>query len=219
MRGMLPLAQRIHDEMPHPVDLLHDSLRHRLAVAQIRREPLSFAGEKEAVHRRAPVRHAQRRQLRATEQEWPVDHMRQRTDVARPAVLAVERELKNAPQILHRLRRRMHRDVAPAETKRAQIVEADDVIRVRVGEDHRVQLAHIFPQALRAEIRPRIHHPRAFRRLHMDRSPRAVVARIVRPAHRAIASHHRHPHRGPGAEEGDGEFRHRVPTLWECCSA
>ena len=47
----------------------------------------------------------------------------------------------------------------------------------------------------------------AFRRFQINRSARAVVARIARAADGAIAANHRHALRSAGAEESEGELR------------
>ena len=47
--------------------------------------------------------------------------------------------------------------------KAPQIVEAHNVIGVRMRENNGIDIANIFAERLRPEIGSRVHHPRAFR--------------------------------------------------------
>jgi hypothetical protein len=57
VRGVGILAEGIHDQMPYPADAFNHRVGHRLAVAEIRREPLPVTGEEITEDRRAPVGH------------------------------------------------------------------------------------------------------------------------------------------------------------------
>ena len=96
----------------------------------------------------------------------------------------------------------------PAVAEHPQIIEAHDVIRVGVRDQHGIHAPDVFPQRLLAEIRPGIHDPRAFRRLDVGGGAGAFVARVGRAADRAIAGHQRDALRGAGAEKGESEIAH-----------
>ena len=120
-------------------------------------------------------------------------------------IAGVEREPKYALQIPHRFGRCIYRHRAQCVRKAPEIIEAHDVIGVRMRENHRVQIADIFAKRLGPKISPSIHHPRTFRRLNIDRGAQPIIARIGRPADVAIAANHRHALRRAGAEKGRGK--------------
>jgi hypothetical protein len=84
-----------------------------------------------------------------------------------------------------------------------QLIKTGQMIHVRMREDRRVDLADVFTQALRAEIRPRVHHPGHLRRAEVNRAAQPLVLRIRTPAHRTVTAYHRDADRSAGAEEGE----------------
>jgi hypothetical protein len=62
--------------------------------------------------------------------------------------------------------------------KPPQIVEAHDVVGVRMGEDDGIEMTNVFSQNLRPKIRAGIHDKRALRRFDKNRRTRPCVPRI-----------------------------------------
>ena len=205
---MRRVTQSVHDENFYPRDACGDAFGHFLAIAQVRRERPAVSAEKIAVHIRPPVFDRQRREFRRAEQERSVDDVRLGADVAGKKILAVERKKIDAPQIVHRLRRGINRHRISVRAKRPQIVEAHDVVGVRMRVDDSIERANFFPQTLRAKIRARVHDPRALRRLDVNRRAQPLVARIGGSADFAVATDHWHALRSARSEKRDGEFRH-----------
>ena len=91
----------------------------------------------------------------------------------------------------------------------SHVIEAREVIHVRMRDEHRIEAPDVFAQALGAEVRPGVHDPGALRRLQVDRGTQALVPGIGGAAGLAVAADHGHAHGGAGAEEGEGEAGHR----------
>ena len=116
-------------------------------------------------------------------------------------IAGAEREPKRALQIPHRFRRCINRHRATCVRKSPKIIEAHDVIGVRVRENDRIDFADIFAKRLGPEIGPSVHHERALGRFDIDRRTQPLIARIWRSTHIAIATNHWHTLRRSGAEE------------------
>ena len=111
----------------------------------------------------------------------------------------------------HGLRRRVDRDAALLpEIERPHIVQAHDVVGVRVGEDHGVQAVDAGAQSLRAEIGRGVDQHVAALVAHQDGGPQPVVARIGGSADGAMAADGGHAHAGARTQHGDfdGGRRH-----------
>jgi len=137
-----------------------------------------------------------------------MDDMRLRLEITRRGRRRLESEFVNPFQVGHRFRRGIDRH-APAtwRSKAPQIVKPHDVIGMGVCHDDGVDFPNIFAQTLGAKICPGIDHVGTFRRLQIDRSASAVVARIGRAANPAVTTNHRHALRSTGAEESQGKLR------------
>ena len=85
------------------------------------------------------------------------------------------------------------------------VVETHDVVGVLVGEQDGVEPVDLGAQGLRAEIRRGVDQDVAPAVADQDGGPQAVVARIVRAAHIAMAADSRHTHTGAGAEHCDAQ--------------
>jgi hypothetical protein len=95
-----------------------------------------------------------------------------------PAILSIEREEEDSLQVRDRLLRAVDRQWPRVGTKRTEVVKAEDMVGVRVGEDDGVHAPDIFAETLRSEIRPRIDHECDFRRLDINRRTASAIARI-----------------------------------------
>ena len=74
--------------------------------------------------------------------------MRLGPQIIRNWIARVECELKHALQIAHRFLRCINRHRTPRVRKSSEIIEAHDVIGMRVCENYRVHVADIFAERL-----------------------------------------------------------------------
>ena len=94
----------------------------------------------------------------------------------RPPVEGVD---KNPLERVHRGRVRIDRQRPIAQiAEPAAIVQAHDVVGVRVRENHRVEPVDFFAQALHAELRRRVHDELDFVRRDVNRGAGAPVLRV-----------------------------------------
>src|SRR6266850_8269365 len=104
-------------------------------------------------------------------------------------MIGIERNLFGAPQ-----------------AQRAYVVESQDVVRVRVRVENRVQAAHALAYRLRAKVGSGVDQNAVSAVLNEHRGTRALVTRITRCTHPAIASNGGYTHRGAAAEYGKQRF-------------
>src|SRR4051794_2035122 len=71
-----------------------------------------------------------------------------------------------------------------------------------MGENHRVDHAHIGPQRLGAKIGASIDHEGGIRCLDVNGGTQPLIARVGRSTNVTMASDHRDALRRPGAEKG-----------------
>lgn len=109
-----------------------------------------------------------------------------------------------------------------ALAEHAQVVKAEDMIRVRVRHQYRIDLMNFRPQSLRAKIGRGIHEQALALVLNVNRRSQAMVVGIVRAADGAVAPDHRDAMACAGAQKSDahrciiGEPRIAVksPAQW-----
>lgn len=126
------------------------------------------------------MRQRQRRDAEIADGKRPIERARRGDEVTfrvRPVVEGVE---KNPPQVLQRRRAGMdgQRLLARQRTEAPAVIHAHDVVRVRVRDEHGIQPADAFAQALQAELRRGVHREPHLRRLHVNGRPGAMVLRI-----------------------------------------
>jgi len=153
VRGMRFASQRIDDEMRDSANLFNHLRWNLFAVAQVGGQLFAVAREEISEGGHAPVRDGEGRKHGFAQAEWLSDDVRHGVDVARPAILAIEGEEKDPPEIGDRLLRAIDRQRARIGAEGAEIIESQDVIRVRVGEDDRVHPPDVFPKTLHPKIR------------------------------------------------------------------
>ena len=199
-------SQRVDHQSLYARDLLRDRLRHRATIAQIRQQFLARARKEVAIHDVVSVRHGQRRDQGLAQLKRSIHYVRLRFQITGKWAHRLEGKLEDALQIRHRFARRVNRHAPAFPTEAPQIVEPHDVIRVRMREHDCVHPADIFAQGLRAKIRARVHHPRAFRRLEVNGRTQPLVPRIRRSADGAVAPDHGHALRSARPEKRDLEL-------------
>jgi len=118
-------------------------------------------------------------------------------------IFSAESELEYAPEVAHRLRRSVDRHRTPLVGKPSQIVETHDVVRVRMGKNHRIEVADVFAERLSPEIRSGVDNPGALWGANVDRRSQALIARVGRMANGAVATNRRNSLGRSGPEEGE----------------
>ena len=110
---------------------------------------------------------------------------------------------KSLPQPRHRFHRCVHRQRCfLPQIKRADVVKSQNVIRMRVCKQNRVQTLHAGAQRLMPEIRRGVDH-RIFSVMRQEnRWAKAVVTRIGGSAHAAMAGQRGHAHGSAGTKHG-----------------
>jgi hypothetical protein len=94
------------------------------------------------------------------------------------------------------------------------------VIRVRMGEEHRVNARKSMRERLLPQIGRRVdENPRTFGHVNINRRSQASIAWIGRTARRARAADHRDPVRRPGAQHRDRalDLRQRYGVMMRDC--
>ena len=97
-----------------------------------------------------------------------------------------------------------------AHVEGADVVEAKDVVSVRVGEDQSVEALEAGAKSLRAEVGSGVHDDVAAGMCDEKGGTSAVVARVGGAADAALAAERGNAHGGAGAENGKAERASRV---------
>ena len=101
-----------------------------------------------------------------------------------------------------------------AEVEGTHVVEAHDVVGMRVSEDHRVEAVDTGAQRLRAEIGRGVDQDVVAVVADQNRRPQAIVARIGGGADVAMAADGGHADTGARAEHRDLQWKSH-PGYWE----
>jgi len=117
-----------------------------------------------------------------------------------------------SPQFRQRGRRAVHREAAPLPHREgAQVVDAVDVVGMRVGEEHGIECRHTRRHELESQLGGRVDQQPPAARLDQRRSPGALVPRVGGGAGAAGASDLRHTVGSARPEEHEPHFRRPRP--------
>src|ERR1700694_983885 len=133
--------------------------------------------------------------------------MRFRFQIIRNGVCGLERELKNTFEIAHCFGRGINRHRPARVRKSAKVVEAHNMVGVRVRENDSVDATNVFAQRLGSEIGAGIDDERRLGGFDVNRGAQTFIPRIGRSTYFAVATNHRYALRSPGAQEGERELR------------
>ena len=202
MRRVRPPPERAQDQDPRSSERFPRVIRHGLDVGDVRDGPDAVT-----VHPGSPMLERQRQDIDIGDPGNPQGHQ----------LLELEPRLGRAGVGYHRrvedvaipfakecqrCRRAVQRQrLGAADRENPQVVDAVDVIGMFVGVEHRIEPGDPGGEELQAELGRRIDEQRRVARLEEGRAPGPAVARVARPADRAIAADHGHPERGSGAEQ------------------
>src|SRR5262249_992427 len=88
--------------------------------------------------------------------------------------------------------------------ERSQVVQAVQVVGVRMRKQNGVDALDLFTQQLQPQLRRRVDEEVPFRRRDQDGTTIALVAWVAGATHVAPATDHRNPDRGARTEEREG---------------
>ncbi len=196
------VAQRVQHGDFDALDFFQRRAGDLLAVAQIREA--FFAGlDKEITERgHRTVRQGQGDDFQIAERERSVNDVRFGMKITFPDRASIKGVSEDPLQVVHRSFAGINWQRTFAQiTETAAIVQAHDVVGVRMGEDHRVEPADVFAQALHAEFRRRVHDQPDLVRRDIDRRARAVVFGVRQKFRRIFLGDDRHALRRAGTEK------------------
>jgi hypothetical protein len=140
------VAHGIHDERFHALKSFDGLWIRLLHVADVSADFPITSREQEAHGVHFAMHDEQRRDLGFTEPKRPHDHMRLRFEIAAIPILSIEGMVIHGFQLGETQRPRINRDhrvLGNAEA--SQVIEARHMIHVRMGDEHRIQMADVFP--------------------------------------------------------------------------
>jgi hypothetical protein len=100
-----------------------------------------------------------------------------------------------------------------------QVVQPRHVIDVMVGEQYGIHPADIIRQTLQPQFGRSIYEQARVGLSDVDAGPGPLVARVGRPADRAIAGNHGHAVRRSRAKDGDCDWLSHVTTIQPCANS
>lgn len=207
--GMRCMAEGVENECVHTMHRLHGCLTDGFSIRNVRTEFLAAAGEEIADGDDFAVLNRQRYDGGFTEVKRTVDGLRKGLQVATVVVFTIEGILEHPFQHSEAFWGAIDRhELVYIDGESPQIVEAGEMIHVRMREDRRVEMADVFTQALRSKIRPCIHYPGKFGCLDVDRAAQSFVPRVTASTNCAITANHGDADGGAGAEKRELHGRH-----------
>lgn len=213
VRRMRLVAQRIDDKHLDTRSGLDRLVGHFLAVRHVGKTLAPPAMEDEAVRHGASMRQGDRNDARRSEFERSAHFAGIGPHVGPEPRSLTERVRKDTLQIAQRGWRGIHGHRAIFDlAEPPQIIEAQHVVHVRMRVDNGIQLVDPLAQALRAEVRRRVHAEPALRRAHMNRRPQALVAGVLRETDRAAATDDGDSMRSARAQKCDFDIPHRFSS-------
>src|SRR6267378_550857 len=198
MHRMRHIPQRIQNQIVQSLQQRSALLRQPAEICQIRRPPKPVS---QHFHLSMHQRHGN--ELDAHHLKRPLHHMQMNARNAAQRRLVVKHIRKRPPHNLKRLFTSIHRHCRPLlEVVRPQIVKSQNMIRMPVRQQNRIQPVDPGPQSLRPEIRRRINHHIVPAVRKQQGRPQPLIMRILRLAHRAMTPQSRHAHRRPRPQHG-----------------
>jgi len=92
-----------------------------------------------------------------------------------------------------------------------QVIQAENVVGVLVGEEHCMDEANFFPQKLLPQIGRGVDQQIPLLETENHAAAGAVVARVFTGANRTLTADRRHPHAGSRPQND-----HLAPKIWKC---
>src|ERR1700676_5502830 len=149
MRGVRLVAQRVQKQDVEISQLLQRFGRTLAVIGQI-----GGRSETETKNRSIAVDHRQRLEARSEQFDGAVDGMKVNLRQSSKLVFGLKDVAKHFAQEFARLRRGIKRQLAwdVLISQRAQVVDSEDVVGVRVSVEHGIELRDFFAQHLFAKV-------------------------------------------------------------------
>src|ERR1700683_2192448 len=194
------VPQRVQKKNVETLQLVERCLWNFAVVGEIRRGPKAIA-----VNFRVAMNQAHRFEGRPEKLPRAVDRTQFQLWQAAVLVTGVKDVTEHFAQKGGRIRTRIERQLPRLVTvaERAQIVDAQNMVGVRVGVENRIHVVDSFTDGLRVEIGRGIDEHHLARVLDHYRGTSAPVAWVAGPADRAIAAQSGHAHRSTTAQYGE----------------
>ena len=177
---------------------------HCLAVAQVRCDGTSILAKQKAVHVGLAMLHLDRMDFCLAEQKGTLNQMRFREHVPRKSRCSVECVSKAFFQALHGFPGSVDGDRTTIRRPESpEIIEAHDVIRMRMRIEDRIEPLYFLTESLNSELGAGVHDPGSVGGLHINRGPQALITWIFGSADFARATDHGYTHGGPGTQKCD----------------
>ena len=207
MGGVRVRLEPVEHEQVHITDGFKSLLGKSLGVRDVGEstDTFVFVLEEESDSVDLSVLNGKRRHRGFPEMEGAGDDMRLWFQVADVAILTVEGVVKGGLDSVEAGGAGVDRQFGIcSDGEPAQLVETHDVVRMLVGEKRGIEVGNALPQALHAEIGPRIDDEgQTIGGGDVNGAAGSLVFRVVGSADRAIAADHRHADGSPGAQESD----------------
>ena len=204
--GVRGEAEAVDDEDVAALHELHGGIRDFLAVGDVGDAGSVVWVEEEAAGIDLAVEDGEGGDGGAAEAEGAVDFAWVWFEIAGVAVVAVEGEVEDTPEVVHGGVGGVDGEgFVRAEGEAAEFVEAHDVVGVGVGDEGGVEVADTGAEALLAEVRAGVDEPLGVAVIDEEGAAEPLVARVGGEADWAIAGDHGDASGGAGAEERERE--------------
>lgn len=203
------MPQRVQDKDIDTTGRLFCRRRHRLTIRKVGELPVSAGRKNQTRCDHASMGEIHRQDVESTKRESSFDRHCAGAHVVERGFLFTEGVGKDAFEIGERAGGCVDGHVLLFEfAEPAEIVEAENMVRMRVGVNHRINAGDCLTQALRAEIRGCVDLKNRFPRAKNCRRAKPLVPRIGRRAYPALATDNRYAVRSARSQKCDIKISH-----------
>src|SRR5437879_4121610 len=194
MCRMRVAAKSIQHNCLHTTHLLSDVVWYLLTINHVSQALLAVLAEQEPGTAMRAVRQGQWGDPKITHVKRSVYNVRFGNEIPFGPGSSMKGVGENPPQILHRGLVSIHRQplVTAQVAKAPAIIQAHDMVSMRMSEKHGVQPADVFAQHLNAKFRRCIYHDFSFAAFYVNRGPGAMVFWIGEKLWRIFLADDRH---------------------------
>lgn len=209
VRGMRSMAQGVQHKHLRATGGFPRCRGHFLAVGVVGKQLSLPVGKDQARSAHPAMGKFHRDNPKTADLERPLEGHGHRAHVGADFLLRMEGILKDPCQILQRVWGSINRHRTISHfTIPPQVVESQDVVRVGVGVNDRIDPLDLFPQALGAKIWRRVHLDAGFPEAQQCRGAETLVTRIFRQADPAGTADHGNAMGRACPQECDFKFAH-----------
>src|SRR3984957_10871831 len=130
-----------------------------------------------------------RMNFRVAQQKGAIDQMRLRQQITGKPRRSVKGIGKGSFQSMHGLLRRVNRNcVSTGRAESPEIIEAHNVVRMRMRIKDGIQILDLRAEDLNSELGAGVYDPGSVRALHINRGAEPLITRIIGLANVALAT-------------------------------